>query len=106
MYTSNSINIHNKCLGILELIKTVNNRIEDKRSKLHLMDMSDVWHPVNLMNNRADIVFQIAYYHEVKTRLIMYYGNTMEKLIAPAIEASNTITVNINRVNLLKQAMR
>jgi hypothetical protein len=104
-YTNKAIHLHSKCLGILEMIKRVNNRIEERRSKIHLMDNSDWLSPVNLMNTRTNVVYELAHYHQVKKRLVSYYCNTMLNLITPAIEAGESMTVNINNVNVLKAAI-
>ena len=85
MYTSLPIKVHSKCLCILEMIQKVNNRIESKKSSLHLYDNTKDWSaPIRLMNNRKDFETAIAQMQKVKERLVQYYNNTLSKIFKPA----------------------
>lgn len=80
MYTSNKIHIHNKCLCILEMIQTVNNRIENARAKLFAYEHSKWDSIIRIMHSREDLRNDYDRMQAVKERLVKYYENTFSKL--------------------------
>ena len=82
MYTSKPIKHHNKCLAILEMIQTANNRIEAERSRLyHYDNTKDTYSPVRLFHTREGIIEVMDHWKAVAARLERYYEKTFVQLL-------------------------
>jgi hypothetical protein len=73
MYTNKSIRLHNKSLGILEMIQTVTNRIEDNKRSIKLHDGgSGHW-----IYTRSFFEENLKKNVAIQYRLALYYVNVL-----------------------------
>ena len=76
MYTLKQIQLHTKCLCILELINKANERLNDASERLSKFQ-SGTWDmPIVFMNKESDLKHDIIYRSQVLQRLTIYYNRT------------------------------
>ena len=85
MITTQNIRLHAKCLAILEMIQTVNNRISAAKTEIRIYDNGDPLNFLRLFTDRDELVDTIEHNMRVKERLAAYYADTLIRLITPVI---------------------
>jgi hypothetical protein len=85
MITTQNIRLHAKCLAILEMIQTVNNRISAAKADIRIYDNGDPLNFLRLFTDRDELVATVEHNKRVKERLAAYYADTLVALITPVI---------------------
>lgn len=81
MITSQSIKTHSKCLEILEMIKTCNNRISAAVCDLYHYNNAKPLDPIRIVHDRKEFEDILNKYKAIKNRLVLYYINTLLTLV-------------------------
>lgn len=85
MITQKHIQLHGKCLAILGMIQTANERITRAKIEVRNYDNGDPMNFSRLFIDRDELVDKIDRYARVKNRLVRYYADTMTQIIEPVI---------------------
>lgn len=87
MYLQKSITLHQRSLVLLSLIALADQRITKEQLKLKIYDHSkNAFEMIRLVNDRAQIVFAIYRYNQIKNRLITWYYEVQRKMFEPVME--------------------